>query len=177
MPRTCARPGRRARPTPGKLAVDIELRIHPLHHAAALARRENLDRRARRPDHLAGQAPHPAEALTDLGPGQGDGSASRITMATNMQVYFCDPHSPWQQTDLSVDGPDDLAAVAAELNARPAKPSTGKHQPSSPIKHSHKPTNHRVRGYAATPRRRRWSRCASGEPAPGPARRLLAADR
>ncbi|MDA8356566.1 MAG: IS30 family transposase [Actinomycetota bacterium] len=63
---------------------------------------------------------------------------AEIAAALSMPVFFCDAHSPWQRptnentngllrqyfpkgTDLRVYGPEDLAAVAAEVNARPRK--------------------------------------------------------
>jgi len=63
---------------------------------------------------------------------------ARIAVAADCEIYFCDPHSPWQRpsnentngllrqyfpkgTDLSVHSPQHLRDVADKLNGRPRK--------------------------------------------------------
>ena len=63
---------------------------------------------------------------------------AQLAIDADLDVFFCDPHSPWQRgtnentigllrqhfpkgSDLSMHSPEDLAAVADSLNGRPRK--------------------------------------------------------
>ena len=63
---------------------------------------------------------------------------AQLRIDTDIEIYFCDPHSPWQRgsnenangllrqyfpkgTDLSRHNSEELAAVALALNSRPRK--------------------------------------------------------
>ena len=79
-----------------------------------------------------------AERAEQIHGKRADASYWQMAAALGMPVYFCEKASPWQRpsnentsgllrqyfpkgSDLRVHGPGDLAAVAAELNARPRK--------------------------------------------------------
>jgi IS30 family transposase len=64
----------------------------------------------------------------------------RLTLATEVEVYFCDPRSPWQRgsnentnrllrqylprgTELSLHSQAKLSAIARQLNERPRTPA------------------------------------------------------
>ena len=65
-----------------------------------------------------------------------------VTVATDMAIFFCDPHSPWQRgsnentngllrqyfpkgTNLNAHSPEHLLDVATELNQRPRRTLDG----------------------------------------------------
>jgi IS30 family transposase len=112
-------------------ATGFVLLLHlPGNHGALAVQQAMIEKMAQLPDTLR-------RTLTwDQGVEMSNHVA--IAAATDLDIYFCDPHSPWQRgsnentngllrqyfpkgSDLSLHGPGYLDYVAAEMNNRPRK--------------------------------------------------------
>ena len=122
-------------------------------HGALAVQNAVVDKMTQLPDHLR-------RSLTwDQGKEMSNHLA--IAEAAALDIYFCDPHSPWQRgsnentngllrqyfvkgTDLSAFPADYLDFVATKLNTRPTRHWPGKHQQKPSTNYCHNRSNHPV---------------------------------
>jgi hypothetical protein len=114
---------------------------------------------------------------------------ARLRIDTGLEIYFCDPQSPWQRgtnentngllrqyfpkgTDLARHGPEDFAAVADALNSRPRKTlgwRTRRSARRAPRRSKLNPARRRHQHQRARAPGRRTARVAIAAPARPPA--------
>ena len=145
-----ARPAEAAdRAVPGHWEGDLIAGRHNSHIATLVERRSRFLLLVKVPDRGAETVARaltrkirrlPAELRRSLTWDRGSEMAEhrRFSLATDMQVYFCDPHSPWQRgsnentngllrqyfpkgTELAQHSQRHLDAVAKQMNQRPRK--------------------------------------------------------
>jgi IS30 family transposase len=137
------------RAIPGHWEGDLLVGTHNSHIVTLVERQSRFTMLAKLPSHDAstmvrvlsrhiGDLPAQLRGSLTWDRGKEMAAHKRFSVATDVQVYFCDPHSPWQRgsnentngllrqyfpkgTDLSAYTQAQLNAVAKELNERPRK--------------------------------------------------------
>lgn len=101
-------------------------------------RQQRYRKRRLSPNQAVAEIARGTLSIADVDRGKELAEHQRLTLATDVEVYFCDPRSPWQRgsnentnrllrqylprgTDLSLHSQAKLSAIARQLNERPRK--------------------------------------------------------